>query len=336
MVIHRIESLVEAAKQAAHLIVDRAVTMNLWWVAAGVVLYEASQVVRTRGWFNILRATYPDAAELRARDVTGACLAGVGLNSVLPARGGDFLKLFLVHRRMPSARYSTLAATFVPETLFESLCGAALVAWALARGFLPVPVSATELPELDVSFVLVHPFISAAGAVGLAAAVVLIVRALRRRRAGLGGRLRQGLAILRSPRNFIFGVAGWQALARLIRLAGLACFMAAIGLPLTVGTAVLVMAAEGAGRIIPLAPVSAGLRVAMLSYGFVEVTDRSVDIAEITTFWFTVGALHLIASLTLGLGALAATFGTLSPRRALAGARALTAAAAAAESAEPA
>ena len=55
------------------------------------------------------------------------------------------------------------------------------------------------------------------------------------------------------------------------------------------------MAAQGGGRIIPLAPASAGLRLAMLSYGFVETTGHAVDIAAITTFTFGVGALLMLA-----------------------------------------
>jgi hypothetical protein len=95
--------------------------------------------------------------------------------------------------------------------------------------------------------------------------------------------------------------------------------MEAFGLPVTARTALLVMAAQGAGRIVPLGPVSAGLRVAMLSYGFVEVTDQPVDVASVTSFWFTVGAAHLVASVVLAVVILAVTFRVLSPRRALAG-----------------
>ena len=320
--IHEIESLFEAARQAVGLIIDRAVSVNLWWVAAGVVVYELSQVVRTRGWFNILRAAYPHADRLRARDVAGAYLAGSGLNSVLPARSGDFLKLYMVHRRMPESRYSTLIASFVPETLFDSLCGVALVLWALAHGFIPVPVTRTDLPELDVSFVIVHPLLSAIAAAIIACCVVMLLRWIRPRARRLGARLRQGFAILRSPRQYVLGVASWQALSRLIRLGGLACFMVAFGLPVTPNTAILVMAAQGAGRIIPIAPVSAGLRIAMLTYGFVEVTNTAVDVASITGFWFVVGAAHLIASLTIAIVVIAVTFRTVSLRHALVFARA--------------
>ena len=319
--IHQLESLLDAAQQALHLVLDGAVPVNPWWIGAGVVLYELAELVRTRGWFNIIRAAHPYANPLRARDVAGAYLAGAGVNAVLPARSGDVLKLFMVHRKLPSSHYSTLAATFLPETLFESLCGAALVIWALAYGFLPVPLGPADLPELDVSFVIVHPVISAAAAVAAALVAVLLVRWLGSRARRLIARFRRGWVILRSPRDFVLGVASWQALSRLIRLAGLACFMAAMGLPLTTNTAILVMATQSAGRIVPIAPASAGIRVALLAYGFVEVTDQPVDIANITGFWLLLGAAHLIASVAMGIVAIYLSFGTTSPKRALALAR---------------
>ena len=86
-------------------------------------------------------------------------------------------------------------------------------------------------------------------------------------------------------------------------------------------TVVLVMAAQGGGRILPFAPVSAGLRLAMLSYGFVEVTGKSVDIAQITAFTFGVGAVLSISGLIVAAVILAREFGTLSPRGAVAAAR---------------
>jgi uncharacterized membrane protein YbhN (UPF0104 family) len=301
--------------------VDRAVSLNPWWLLAGLVLYQLSQVVRPRGWFNILRAAYPDADELRGRDVTAAYLAGAGVNGFVPARGGDFLKLFLVHRRMPSAKYSTLLATFAPETLPEIVLSAGFVIWAFTHGFLPVPLSTNELPEIDVSFVIVHPLVTLAGAAVIGLVGFALVRFCRRRARGLVAQLKQGCQILHSPRRFVLGVGGPQALSRLVRLAALVCLMEAVGLPVTVNTAILVMAAQSAGRIIPFAPASVGLRVAMLAYGFPALTDKSVDVASITSFWFTLGAVHLLGGVLIAIGVLGATFGTLSPRKALAAIR---------------
>jgi lysylphosphatidylglycerol synthase-like protein len=292
------------------------VAVNPWWLIAGLVLYELAQVVRTRGWFNVLRAAYPGEESLRARDVACAYLAGSGLNGLLPARGGDFLKLFMVRRRLPEARYSTLAATFGPEALPELVFGTLLVIWALAHGFLPIPISGSELPTFDVSFVMLHPVLSTLGAVALGGFGFFAARWARCRIRDLKARVAQGFAVVRSPRAMVVGVAGPQALSRVVRLVALACFMAAFGLPVGFDTVMLVMAAQGAGRLVPLAPVSAGLRVAMLSYGFVEITDKPVDAANITSFWFAVGATHLIASLLIATVSINLFFGTRSPKKA--------------------
>lgn len=315
MVWEKLDAVVRAAAHAVGLIADRAAAVDPRALVAGAILYLVSQAVRTRGWHTILRVTYPEQAkDLRARDVMRAYLAGSGINAIVPARGGDIVKLAMVHKRIEGSRYSTLAATFVPESLFETLFGIGLVVWAMANGFLPVPSTGGELPTLDVTFVVRHPILTAIAV----AAVALLTWLLARK---LGRQLKQALTILRTPTRFITGVASWQALARLIRLGSLAAFMAAFGLPVTPATVVLVMAAQGGGRILPIAPVSAGLRLAMLSYGFVEVTGHAVDIAAITAFTFGVSAVLCIAGLILSAVILAQEFDTLSPRTALAAAR---------------
>ena len=301
------------ADHALELLLHRAASVNPWLAALGCVLYILAQAVRPRGWHTILRAAYPDATGLRPRHTMAAYLAGAGLNGIIPARGGDIVKLWLVHRRIPGARYPTLAATFLPETLFETVFGFGLVVWALSRGFLPVPTSSGDLPHVDVTLIIEHPFIAAASTAGLIVVGYLLYRLLRRRVSDFTTRLRQGVTILRQPRRFVTGVASWQALGRLIRLGSLAAFMEAFHLPVTTSTVVLVMAAQGGGRIIPLAPASAGLRLAMLSYGFVETTGHAVDIAAITTFTFGVGALTMLAGLIVGLIALGAELETWSP-----------------------
>jgi len=313
-VIDRLQSVATTAAHAIGLILDRTAEVRPGLLVAGAITYFVAQAVRTRGWFTILRAAFPQATELRARDVTAAYLAGAGFNSVVPARGGDVLKLALVHRRIEGSHYPALAATFVPETLFETAMGLALVAWALARGFLPVPDGRGDVPALDVSLLVEHPFVALAIVAVLVVAVVWVVRRVH-------DQVRQGLAILGRPRLFLTGVASWQALARVIRLGSLALFMAAFHLPVTLSTVVLVMAAQGGGRIIPLAPASAGLRLAMLSYGFVEVTGQQVDIAAITAFTFGVGAIVGFCGLLIGVAVVAREVGTLHPGRAIAAAR---------------
>jgi lysylphosphatidylglycerol synthase-like protein len=303
------------------LILDDAVAVNPWWLVAGVLLHYAHQVVRIRGWWNILRAAYPDADELRYRDVVAAYFAGSGLNAVVPARGGDVMKLYMVKQRTPGGRYSTLVATFVPEGLFETLCGIALLVWALSRGFIPVPTSRLELPTLDVSFLIAHPILSSIVAGTIAVGGVLLFRWLRGHGQRFLERVRRGFAVLERPRDYLERVVSWQAAGRIVRLGSLACFMAAFSLPVTAESVVLVMAAQGGGRIIPIAPVSSGLRLAMLSYGLPEVTGQPVDIANITAFTFVVSTILLVVSLTVSLVIIFRVLGTLNPRHAVRRAR---------------
>ncbi len=92
--------------------------------------------VRTAAWRNIIAAAYP-GRRVRWLSVLGAYLGGVGLNAVVPARGGDALKLYLVKHRVSGSTYPTLAATLVVETLFDALVGIALLLWGArlpARG----------------------------------------------------------------------------------------------------------------------------------------------------------------------------------------------------------
>lgn len=315
-----INDLLIAARHSANLILRDTAEVDPYLLVLGIVLYIASQAIRTRGWHTIIQAAYPDS-DLRARDTCVAYLAGSGLNAIIPARGGDVVKLTLVRRRIEGSSYATLAGTFVPETVFETLFGTALVGWALARGFLPVPTSTGELPSIDVTLVVQNPVVSAVVVVVGGVLIALVWRWLKRSATTVIERFRIGLAIFGTPRRFITGVASWQALGRLVRLGSLAAFMQAFKLPVTLTTVVLVMAAQGGGRIIPLAPASAGLRLVMLSYGFVETTGHAVDIAQITAFTFGVGTVLMVSGLVLAMAILWRELGTLNPRKAIRAAR---------------
>jgi hypothetical protein len=324
--IDRLQTVFHTTVHGVQLVFSDATSVLWGWMVVGAILHVVANAVRQKGWYTILRAAYPDADELRLRDVEAAYFAGSGVNAIIPARGGDVLKVFLLHRRIGNANYSTIAATFLPETLFETAFGFGLVIWALAQGFLPVPVSRSDIPAFDVSFVIAHPFITAAGIGVASAGVWMLVRWVRRKGLPLLERMRAGLAIFSSPRQYLLGVVTWQALGRLIRLGSLAAFMAAFSLPVTFKTAVLVMAAQGGGRIIPIAPVSAGLRLTMLSYGFVEVTGKTVDIASITAFTVGVSVVLLVVGLAIAMVILFKVLGTLNPRHAIRAARAALAA----------
>jgi hypothetical protein len=271
------------------------------WLPAAVGLHLVSQAVRSRGWFNILRISYPHARRLRARDVTAASFAGAGVNALVPARAGDLVKVAFVHRRIDGARASTLLATALPETAFESLFTTLLLGWVLARGLVTPPAVGRSVG-------------AALLALAVLAAVVAVLLRFARGRAGLLRHVADGLAAFSSPGRFLVGVASWQTLARAARLGSLASFLAAFGLPATLGSAALVMAVQGAGRALPIAPLSAGLRIAALTPGLAAVSGRPTDAAAVAAFTLGTGATLLVAMLGIATLLIVRELGTCSPR----------------------
>jgi hypothetical protein len=323
VVVAGIDAAWQAARHAYELIAGQAAHINVWWLVLGLALHLVASAVRQPGWLAILRAAHPEAKDdLRLRDVEAAYFAGAGLNGVIPARGGDVVKLFLLHRRTKGSSYASLAGTLVPESLFETSCGVLLVIWMATQGFLPIPTSTSELPSLDVSFVIAHPYLATLIAVGLGVAFALLYGKLRTRVRRILSNVRQGLAILSTPRDYLSKVVPWQAAARVIRFGSIACFMYAFALPVTFTTVLLVMAAYGGTRIIPIAPASTGLRIVLLSYGLVELTGQSVDVASVSAFSFGVGAVQLLSGLAISMGILGSQLGSFSPRGAVRKARA--------------
>ena len=79
---------------------------NVGWgflvLALGLSL--ALQLCRAHAWSNSLRAAYPDSG-FREREVTAAFLIGAGLNGVLPAKGGEAIKIVLAKRSVPGSSY---------------------------------------------------------------------------------------------------------------------------------------------------------------------------------------------------------------------------------------
>ena len=67
----------------------------------GLLFFGLNLTLRSRAFFHSLRAAYP-AVRFKWRRIWGAYFAAVGFNNVVPARGGDVIKLFLT--RSPRSR----------------------------------------------------------------------------------------------------------------------------------------------------------------------------------------------------------------------------------------
>ena len=94
--------------------------------------------MRARASFNILRAAYPEE-RIEFRNIWGAYLAGYGFNSVVPARGGDVVRLFLTKTSVPNSSYPAVASSFVVEQIFDLTMAIPILLFAFTQGAFPKP-----------------------------------------------------------------------------------------------------------------------------------------------------------------------------------------------------
>ena len=78
----------------------RLAEIQLLPLLIGLTFFGLYLTIRSRAYFHVLRAAYP-GEEIAFRRIWGAYIAAYGFNNVIPARGGDVIKLFLVKNSVP-------------------------------------------------------------------------------------------------------------------------------------------------------------------------------------------------------------------------------------------
>lgn len=280
------------------------------WTPLGLALacHFTKLLFRGRAWQNIIRASYP-GERVKYRSALGAYIAGVGVNSVAPARGGDLIKLYLVKHRMKQATYPTLASTLIVETMFDFVVAGGLMIWALSIGVLPTHQVYSRIPTVDWKFFLRHETATAIGLAVVALVVLLLALAARRRVEDFWERVRLGFAILGDRRKFVLGVIVPQAFSWVFRIATLFFFLRAFRVDATVHNALLVQVVESLATLFPATPGGAGTKQGLIVYLF-----RTSAISTTLLLAFSVGMniAITIANLVLGVIALGLMARTLS------------------------
>ncbi|MGH2995728.1 MAG: lysylphosphatidylglycerol synthase transmembrane domain-containing protein [Gaiellaceae bacterium] len=282
------------------------------WGALGLAVFfhVLKLVLRVRAWQNILHAAYP-GSHAHFGGVFGAYAAGVGVNSIVPARGGDLVKVYLVHQRMPGSSYPTLGSTLIVETLFDFVVATGLLLSALALGILPGLPDLPALPAFDWSFLVEHPRIAAfLGAVLLGGAIIGAAWAARRVVA-FKEKVALGFAALHDRRAFLRGVVSWQALSWVARIASVFFFLRAFHVDATVETTLAVLVVQGLSTVLPFTPGGAGTQQAVLVFALGGAAAPSLVLA----FSFGMQLVTVIVNVVLGFGAIAIMLRTFRWRR---------------------
>jgi uncharacterized protein (TIRG00374 family) len=273
------------------------------YLVLALALLGANLTLRSRAFFNALRAAYP-ATVFEWRRIWGAYVAAVGFNNLVPARGGDVIKLFLTRSSIPGSSYPTVAASFFVESIFDVGVGLVVLVFALAQGVFPRPPDFSKLSSFDIAYLAQHFrltlfLITAFAVLGLAAFAVLSVRVQ-----AFWARVRQGLTILSDRPRYLREVVAYQAGAWVARFASFWFFLAAFHVGTSVRNVLLVFAVGQVAGAVPFTPGGAGVQQAL----FVKVFAGSAPTATVVAY--SVGQQIAIATFTalIGLGAVVYLF----------------------------
>ena len=269
----------------------------------GLVFFGLNLTLRSRAFFHSLRAAYP-AVSFQWRRIWGAYIAAVGFNNVVPARGGDIIKLFLTRSSIPGSTYPTVASAFFVESIFDASVGVLVLIYAFTQGVFPKPPDFSQLNSFDISYLAAHFrftlfLITVLGILGLVAFALLSVRAK-----AFWERIRQGLTILADRPRYLREVAAWQAGAWLCRFAAFWFLLDAFRVGGSVQNVLLVFGVNQVAGAVPFTPGGAGVQQALL----VKVFAASGSTAVVAAY--SVGQQIAIAVFTalVGLGAVVFIF----------------------------
>ena len=130
---------------------------HVQWISLllGLLFFLVYLTLRARASFHILRAAYPDS-RIEFRRIWGAYFAGYGFNSVVPARGGDVVRLFLTKSSVPDSSYPAVGAAFFVEFGFDITIAVPVLIFAFTQGVFPKPPDFSKLPAFDLAFFAQH------------------------------------------------------------------------------------------------------------------------------------------------------------------------------------
>jgi uncharacterized membrane protein YbhN (UPF0104 family) len=251
---------------------------------------------RSRGWFNTLQAAYPHQ-HFRWRRIAGAYIAGVGVNSILPARAGDVTKIYLAKHSIPASTYPAVTSSFFVESVFDMSIGALVMLFALTQNVFPSVPDLPSLPAFDLAFWADHPRFFVFTLTFITIGLLTLYAFLSIRAVLFWRRIKQGVVILSDFRRYLRQVAAWQGAAWLFRFGGFYFFLEAFNIGGSVRNALLVMSVQAVATLTPFTPGGVGAQQALLVVVFSDIASKTSVLAYSVGQQIALAAFNVAAAL---------------------------------------
>ena len=261
----------------------------------GLTSFIVYLTIRSRAYFNVIRAAYP-TERIEFRRIWGAYIAAYGFNNVVPARGGDLIRLFLTKSSVPNSSYPAVASSFAVEVVFDATMAVFILTFAFTQGVFPKPPDFSKLGAFDLSYFASHTrftlfLLTFLGVAALVAFAVLSIRVK-----AFWARVKQGITILRDRRRYFREVWLVQFCGWLFRFTAFWFLLEAFHVGGSVRNVLLVLGVNAVAALVPFTPGGAGVQQALLVKVFAHTA------AGATVAAYSVGQQIAIAAVSLAVG----------------------------------
>jgi len=266
-------------------VLDQLGSISLPILLLGLTLHTCETLLNALAWRNILRRGYPGSG-VSFRLVLGAYGGGIGLNAFLPAQTGTVAMLGLYRAQIPASTGLGLVGAGVAQNLFFLVAAAAIgVGLVVARpGLFSLPLGSLE----D----------HAALALLATIVIVLVGWAVLRRLHDTWPDIREGAAILTTPRAYVTDVLLVEMASYVARVGVTATFMRAYHLPVTPSSVLLILAVNATASTFAFTPGGVGTQQALATAALRNTASSSVVAA------YSLGQQLILAAWDIAFGLL--------------------------------
>jgi uncharacterized membrane protein YbhN (UPF0104 family) len=272
-------------------LLDKVAEVPAWAIVAGVALETAQTSLAALAWLGILRAALPRAA-IPFRLVLASYAVAVALNSFLPANLGTFVMLAMLSTLIAGASFALVFSGLIVEKIPFTVLNLGLYLYL----FLTVSGSFS----IKLGLLVDHTGLVVLIAVGAVVLLVLLARVFWERLAKVRAQLLAGGAILRSPRRTVTRLFLPVLGSYLARLAIVAVFLGAYGIPVGFQNVATVAASNSISNSVSATPGGVGVTQAMNTAALAgstsaqDATAYSIGQQLIVSAWDVLFALALV------------------------------------------
>lgn len=256
------------------------------YIVAGIATQTINMTLVGLAYVAVWRAAYPGAKKLPIMQIVTCFVVGIALNGVLPMSMGSFVMAFMFLAIIPGATAAGVASGFGVNQIFFAVAGVltyAFLFWTIS-GALNETVGgiSNHLPVLMLILI------------GLVIGVVVLLKAFKQKAIDALENLKQGAAILQTPRTYFVRVLLLQVAAYGFQLLTSFIFMRGYGIPATISAVLLNNAATSIATLTAVTPGGVGTAQALTTVALNGIANPATIAAYSLTQQLTLTAWNCV------------------------------------------